>query len=297
MISVLIAAYNEEHTLPKTLASINRQLSQYPNSEVIVVVSGCSDNTLQVIRRAQTHYSNLIVVEQAEREGKASALNYGKEVARGDILILTDADVLWEDNALSYLLSHFKEMTVGLACAQVISLLRDKSLLSLTNRVHCDVWHKIRLRDSGNKCLTMPSGYLYAIRTALFPRLPTDLIDDDAYVGLCVAQKGYRLVYDPRAVVSVSFPTNISDYLKQKIRTHIGRMQLKVNNSIEISRINNKLKIESLKEVSTVTSGLRAPAVLNVVLTTVSRIFAIYKLWVVNPQVYSKWQPIRSTKM
>ena len=296
MISVIIAAFNEEHTLPKCIDSVFKQLSNYSNSEVIVVIDGSTDNTLSVARRMQNIYSNMILITQSERKGKASAIRLGKKSARGDLLILTDADVIWEDNALEHLISHFAISNVGLACARVKPVSYGSKFFSLLNRIHCDIWHKVRISAMKKKHLLRPAGHLYAIRSSLFPELPQFLINDDGFIGLYVAQSGYQLIYDPRSIVLIYCPRNFFDYIRQKTRTNLGRIQLHHFYPGEITRANNIFLQESIKHVFSLTPKFISIAIFHLMLLILCRLFALCKFRAVGAEVYSKWPIIRSSK-
>jgi hypothetical protein len=71
------------------------------------------------------------------------------------------------------------------------------------------------------------SGYLYAARRSLVPRLPLDVLADDAYVSRCVWTQGYAIAYVPEAAVRVRYPTNYRDWMLQKVRSTAGAASAK----------------------------------------------------------------------
>jgi len=143
----------------------------------------------------------------------------------------------------------------------------------------------------------MPSGHLYAIRAFLFPEFVESLINDDAYVGLHVVDIGYNITYEPLSVVSVACPINFHDYMKQKIRTHLGRLQLFMQNPLEISRVNRKFMHLSIREISSAPANRKLAALLHFILVILIRFLAFYKSRNHCIQAYSKWEPALSTKM
>jgi len=86
MVSIVIAAHNEEETLPATLAAL---LGGDPGPEIVVVPNGCTDGTAEVARS----FPGVTVVE-LEQGGKPLALNAGDERATSFPRIYLDADIL-----------------------------------------------------------------------------------------------------------------------------------------------------------------------------------------------------------
>jgi len=84
-VSVVIPAFNEAERLPTTLAALHGLPGL---SEVIVVDDGSTDDTAEAARRAGAR-----VVRLAQNRGKGAALQAGTAAARGDVLLLLDADV------------------------------------------------------------------------------------------------------------------------------------------------------------------------------------------------------------
>lgn len=129
-ISVVIPAYNEELTIRESTANI---LSlRYPNLEVVVVVDGATDRTIEVLQTGfelvpvhpvyqqrvatadvlriyrSASEENLVVVEKANG-GKADAMNVGLNVGSGELVCFIDADTLIAPTALQQLAVPFQE--------------------------------------------------------------------------------------------------------------------------------------------------------------------------------------------
>ncbi|HWD39654.1 MAG TPA: polysaccharide deacetylase family protein, partial [Fimbriimonas sp.] len=88
-VSVLIAAFNEEAVIRRTIESVLN--SDYPISEIIVIDDGSSDETSAAVTEA-FHDEPRVRLLQQENGGKASALNNGIEHSQGTILFCIDAD-------------------------------------------------------------------------------------------------------------------------------------------------------------------------------------------------------------
>jgi cellulose synthase/poly-beta-1,6-N-acetylglucosamine synthase-like glycosyltransferase len=93
-ISIMVAAWNERPIIERHIESV---LSlRYPNVEYLLAAGG-ADGTLEIARRHERY--GVIVLEQRHGEGKQAALRRCLERATGDIVYLTDADCLLDDDS------------------------------------------------------------------------------------------------------------------------------------------------------------------------------------------------------
>lgn len=94
MISVIVAAYNEEQRLEKSLRAIDAFLRDSDKTaEIIVVNDGSTDATEAIVDRLMTEIPNLSKVSYSANHGKWYALRKGVLGSKGDLVLLTDADL------------------------------------------------------------------------------------------------------------------------------------------------------------------------------------------------------------
>jgi len=93
-LSVVIPAYNEEQRLPRTIEQVERYLHARGSTyEVVIVDDGSTDGTRQVMDRAEARYETVRVETMPQNRGKGRALATGVAVARGEEILVTDADL------------------------------------------------------------------------------------------------------------------------------------------------------------------------------------------------------------
>ncbi len=130
LVSIVVPAHNEERVIAACVTSL--LASDYPELEIIIVPDRCSDRTLEILRPFAARDPRLRIVENAacppDWAGKCNAARVGAEVARGQYLLFTDADVRFDP---------------ALVRAALGLLRRDgRGLLSLLPRVVADTWYE-----------------------------------------------------------------------------------------------------------------------------------------------------------
>ncbi len=90
-LSIVLPAHNEAERITPTLEAFATYVGT--TGEVIVVVNGCSDNTLEVVRRVEHRFhGRIVVINITEAIGKGGAVRTGFANARGRLIGFVDAD-------------------------------------------------------------------------------------------------------------------------------------------------------------------------------------------------------------
>ncbi|HEX7381480.1 MAG TPA: glycosyltransferase [Nevskiaceae bacterium] len=104
LVSVLLPGYNEAETLETTVLSLREQ--SYPNFEIIVVSDGSTDGMNEVGRRLARR-GWVRYFEHRIRGGKSSAANFALRAARGDYIVICDADSTFDSDSIWHLMVEF----------------------------------------------------------------------------------------------------------------------------------------------------------------------------------------------
>jgi dolichyl-phosphate beta-glucosyltransferase len=105
MISIVVAAYNEEKRIRKSLLRVKEYLTgQDMDYEIIVVDDGSTDRTSKVLKESNSDIPHLKIISYKENKGKGYALRKGVLASKGEIVLLTDADLSTPIEELSRLL-------------------------------------------------------------------------------------------------------------------------------------------------------------------------------------------------
>jgi glycosyltransferase involved in cell wall biosynthesis len=146
----LICTYNRSRLLGETLAALQGMAPSDVSAEIIVVDNNSTDDTPLVIAEAARHSRVPVVVLHESRQGKSFALNRGLDAARGDIVVLTDDDVLPARDWLSRIVADFRERDVTFVCGKVLprwGALPPPELLTPRAR---DIWGPFAIVDYGD---------------------------------------------------------------------------------------------------------------------------------------------------
>jgi len=220
MLSIVITAFREAETVGRAIESFLPQLPAH--AEILVI---CPDpETTAIVDGYAAQYPAVRHVADPQR-GKPAALNVGLKAVRGDVVVLSDGDVVVADDALAPLVAPFEDPRVGAVSGHPISTSPRDTLLGYWSHLLTEGIHHIRqARDQAGQFLVC-SGYLFAFRRALVEHVPEDALAEDAVISHHIAGQGYRIGYAPQARVFVKYPATYRDWLRQKVRSAGGSAQ------------------------------------------------------------------------
>lgn len=220
-VAVCIPAFNEAATVARAVCAILGQRGPHLESlRLVVVASGCTDDTVAEARRAIDDDRRGSVLVQPRREGKASAIAAFLDAAPdAGVHVLAGADGVLEEGALESLVAPFDDPSVGMAGGRPVPVNDPGSLLGRVVRLLWEMHHHVALRSP-------KLGELVAFRRA-FERMPTDTAVDEAAIEALVVARGLRLIYVPEARVRMKGPTNAGEFLRQRRRIHAGHLRLR----------------------------------------------------------------------
>ncbi|MEC8853466.1 MAG: glycosyltransferase, partial [Bacteroidota bacterium] len=135
-VSILIAAYNEQEVIKEKVMSIIN--SNFSSSKMeIIIGSDCStDNTNEIISELAKNHSFLNAKIFTERSGKSAVVNKLVKQAKNEILILTDANIIFSKNTIQSLIRHFKNSKIGLVDSNMVNIGIKKSGISLPEKTY-----------------------------------------------------------------------------------------------------------------------------------------------------------------
>lgn len=224
-VSVIVPAYNEAVVLRGCIESILR--TQHSLLEIIIVDDGSTDETLRVMAELASAHDKVHMISQPNA-GKGAALNNGIARARGSVLVFVDADGVFSPMTIPWLLTGLHDPRVGAVCGddRPVNLDRVQTrLLSVISHVGTGV---ARRALSVLHCLPIVSGNIGAFRADLVREVGgfrTDTVGEDLELTWRIYRAGYRVSFEPRAIVLAESPSTVRALWRQRVRWSRGLLQ------------------------------------------------------------------------
>ncbi|MBV8980261.1 MAG: glycosyltransferase [Acidimicrobiia bacterium] len=220
-VSVIVPAHNEACVIDKTIMAIRRLRTQ--PCEVIVVDDGSTDGTGAVARAR-----GVTVLAQARR-GKAAALNAGVAEARGDVVVVLDADTVLRPDFLDAALVHFADPAVGAVAGNVKVGNRQGLLGRLQALEYIASLNLDRRAQAALNVVAVVPGAAGAFRRSALMEAggyPTDTLVEDMDLTVSLLRAGWRIPYEPAAVAYTEAPESMRHVLRQRRRWSFGTLQV-----------------------------------------------------------------------
>jgi biofilm PGA synthesis N-glycosyltransferase PgaC len=225
LVSVIVPAYNEEKALGKTIESLLRL--SYSNKEIIIVDDGSTDRTLEVARSYAQ--KDVVMVVTKSNGGKWDALNTGIKAAKGEFIVCIDADTILDQNAIHYLVRHFRNPKIG-AVAGNVKVGNRGSLLTKLQALEYVVGINLHRRSEAHlQNVTVVPGPIGAFRASVLNEVgffEGDTFAEDADITFRILKAGYRTLYEPRAFAYTEAPKSMTGLAKQRYRWYRGSLQV-----------------------------------------------------------------------
>ncbi len=201
-VSMIIAAYNEEKVIEGKIKNTLRL--EYPKDrlEVIVFSDASTDRTDEMVKKYDPEGIKLLRIEG--RKGKTYGQNKAVEIAKGEIIVFSDANSIYQKDALKKIVHHFGDERIGCVSGELQYIKTNNNHTEIGAKGEGLYWKyekKIKKLESKVSSLVGANGAIYAVRKRLYIALPDFAISDFAE-PLQIFKKGYRVIYEPKAVAS-----------------------------------------------------------------------------------------------
>lgn len=213
-VTLIVSCYNEESVIEEKIK--NTRVLKYPADklEIIVVSDASTDKTDNIVKR----YSDkgIKLIRQEKRLGKTAGLNLAVLQSKGDIIVFSDANAMYEPDAIIRLVENFADKKVGYVVGQA-NYMNKTDPASRSENTYWRFEIFIKKLESNVHSVVGGDGAIYAIRKELYePLQETDI--NDFVNPLQIIAKGYRGIFEPSAICQEETAGEFDKEFKRKTR-------------------------------------------------------------------------------
>jgi poly-beta-1,6-N-acetyl-D-glucosamine synthase len=225
-VTVVLTAHNEAKKIGARLRNLKE--TNYPSSllEIIVASDASTDPTDEIVS-AFHNEDPQITLRKCQGGGKTAAQNETIPLAKGEIVILTDAGTLFTPNTIGALARRFSDPKVGCVGGMIL-LKSEDSTVSESQGVYWKFEMLLRKLESSCGVLHTASGGVMAFRKSLFKPVETRFGDDCA-IPLDVVLSGHRVIHDEEAAAYDSFPSTVEAEFRTRVRMTVRNLTCTLN--------------------------------------------------------------------
>lgn len=282
-------AYNEGRNIRALLESLIAQRTlECRLSEIVVVASGCTDDTEAIVQSCARRDPRIRLLSQSRREGKARAINLYLRSSQTDFRVLASGDTLPAYDAVELLvLPMIRNPKIGMTGGQVVPVNGEGRFIGRCVHTLWRLHHVIALESP-------KMGEMVAFRNVV-QRIPDDTAVDEVSIETDVANQGFTFAYVPEAIIRNKGPETVSDFLSQRRRIHAGHLDAKKQtgyapSTMSLARVGKVFASDVLSSPERLPAGLGAAA-----LEAVGRLLGTYDHYVAG-RSHTIWDIAVTTK-
>lgn len=221
-VTLLVAAYNEDRVIEDKARNCLKL--KYPKDKLRIIIAsdGSTDRTNVIVGKYKDEGIELIAFKQ--NRGKPSVINDVMKRIDSEIVVFSDANVMYGEESLHCIVRNFADRQVGAVTGRV-TLINNNVSYGFAENNYYVVEYSIYKYESMTGSVVGADGAMYAIRRELFKELHPDTILDDFVISMTIAREGHLVLFEPDAL---GFEENLNDIgkeLNRKIRIISGGMQ------------------------------------------------------------------------
>lgn len=274
-VTVQLPLYNEKYVVERLIDQVARM--RYPLEKIeIQVLDDSTDETSTLaaakVRSYQVQGLRINLIHRTDQSGfKAGALQYGLQLARGDLVAVFDADFLPQPDFLLRTVPHFDDERVGMVQSRWGHINRDESLLTRIQALMLDTHFTVEQRGrSEQSCFINFNGTAGIWRaSAIFDagNWSADTLTEDVDLSYRAQLRGWRFVFIDDLTIPAELPSDIRSFRSQQFRWMKGLAQNAVRLISRILRENLSLRVKLHACAHLLESAMYVPILALIIIT------------------------------
>jgi len=228
--SILVPVKNEGNMINRLIDSLSKLNYPKDKVEIVIVESGSSDNTLELCETHAKNQRNIKVLQQSNSNGKPSALNFGLNFCKGEIIAVFDADNVPDVEALLKAAQYFKDSKVAAVQGRTMSINAQENMLtqfiSYEEAVWCEAY--LRGKDSLGLFVHLKGSCQFLRRNVLQQLSGFDehTLSEDMEISARLAENGYNIRYGGDVCAWQESASTVKSLFRQRTRWFRGTMEV-----------------------------------------------------------------------
>jgi glycosyltransferase involved in cell wall biosynthesis len=217
-VTMVIAAYNEEQAIAGKLD--NSLALDYPPEllDILVASDGSKDGTNRIVREYEVRHPGRVTLLDLPRGGKTVGQNRAADVARGEILVFSDATTMYDPQAVRAMVANYADPLVGSVGGDVRYVREGEEASAKGRQMYWSYEASIRRWESQIFTVIGATGCIYSMRKSLYTHLDPAAISDFVQPARALI-KGYRsVVEDDATCYEVAESKQMGDELRRRAR-------------------------------------------------------------------------------
>lgn len=231
---ICMSVFNEQKVIQQKLESIVN--TSYPLAKLKVWIGSdnSTDQTNEIILAYALKYSFIKLFALTNRNGKSGVLNklhqqlqteYSPAALKKLVLVLTDANVFFEQETLFELAKHFKNPLVAQVGANILNSGLREDGISLQEQSYIQRENYIKHLEGLSGTMQGAFGACYALRASYFPEIPANFLMEDFYISMHVLEAKQQAIFELKAISREDVSNEVTEEFKRKTRISAGNFQ------------------------------------------------------------------------
>ena len=214
-VTIVISAFNERDCIADTIE--NKLELDYPadKKEIIVTSDESSDGTDEIVETYAAKGVRLI--RQTPRQGKTLALNRMVSESNGDIIVFSDANSMYQKDALQKIVRNFANPDIGYVTGKMVYVDEAKSIIGSGCSAYMRYENSLRSLETRFGSVIGVDGGIDAIRKSLYEPMTADMLPDFV-LPLRVIRQGSRVAFEEEALLYESTLNETKDEWAMRVR-------------------------------------------------------------------------------
>ena len=228
--SIIAPVKNEEKVVGRLLTSLSNLNYPAEKSEIVIVEDGSSDKTLEICMNYAKERPNVKVLHRSFSNGKPSALNFGINHSKGEIIAIFDADNIPDSNVLDAVREYFEDPNVAAVQGKTLSINPKENMLTQFISYESAVYGEVYLRGKDVLNLFVHlTGSCQFVRRSVLEKLEgfdENVLSEDVELSARLTKNNYKIRYASDVVAWQESPSKVNTLFKQRTRWFRGITEL-----------------------------------------------------------------------